>query len=67
MNKWAEMFASRKFWLTVLGTVSVMWVPYLNGALSIKEALAGTLAALINYVFQLGRTDAAAIGSGHVK
>lgn len=67
MAKILEMLTSRKFWLTVLGTISVMWVPYLNGALGLKEALAGTLLAILNYVFQLGKEDAAKIAAGTAK
>lgn len=64
MAKILEMLTSRKFWLTVLGTVSVMWVPYLQGVLTLREACAGTLLAVLNYVFQLGKEDAAKIAAG---
>lgn len=64
MNKWMEMLLSRKFWLTIVGTVGIAWMPYLEGVLSLKEALIMTGTALVNYIWQLGKTDTAKIGAG---
>ena len=60
MAKILEMFTSRKFWLTITGMVAA-FAPYLEGMIDFKTAFIAAGMLLVNYIFQLGKTDAAKI------